>query len=98
MCELLKSVPARSTVILGPYETEKMLLIKRVGVIDRGDIHLLTAPVIYDYTKRQNKLLEVLTLPCVFLMEKYKTYQVSTFVSSVDYQIEEVKISMLANF
>ena len=90
MSQLLKSLPVRSTAILGPFDTDKLLWIKKVGNANEGEVHQLEAPVIYDYTNRQNKLVEVVTLPNVFLMEKCKAYLLSTFVSSVEYQISEV--------
>lgn len=79
----------RASAILGPYSSDMLLSIKKIGAFDQGVVHPLCAPVIYDYGYLQNKLLEVHSLPNTFFMKKNKKYVLSAFVSTVEYSLSK---------
>jgi hypothetical protein len=80
----------RASTILGPYSSDMMLSIKKIGSSDEGLVHPLCAPVIYDYTYTQKKLLEVCSLPNAFLMKRNKMYLMSAFIGSVEYSLSKI--------
>lgn len=84
------TLETRSSTLLGPYFSDMLLTIKKVGAAKEGTVHQLCAPVIYDYGCRQNKLLEVYSLPNAFVMKKNKIYLLSAFISSVEYSLSKI--------
>ena len=86
----MKTLETRSSTILGPYISDMLLSIKKIGASEEGKVHPLCAPVIYDFNNRKNKLSEVSTLPNAFVMKRSKAYLLATFVSSVEYCISKV--------
>jgi hypothetical protein len=86
----LNTLGTRSTKILGPFYLDMLLTIKRIGSADEGVVHPLSAPVIYDYNYRHNKLMEVSSLPNAFLIKKNKKYLLSTFISGIEYSVSQV--------
>ena len=83
------TLPQRSTTIIGPYLSDMVLKIKRIGENDEGMVHQLCAPIIYDYDNHQSKLTEVCTLPNTFIIRRNKMYLLASFVSCVEYGIKK---------
>ena len=88
----INTLKRRGSTILGPFNSDTLLSIKKIGGSENGSVHPLCAPVIYDYTYHQNKLLEVCSLPNEFLMERNKIYLMAAFVSPVEYSLSTIQL------